>query len=374
MSAPRTSPVPSPSRLGPPALPGSYLVVELTNRCSLACVHCSVSEDGHAHHTQTGYLEPSIFFDLMDDLEAVGARFGTLIPFWLGEPLLHPHFSALWRRGLRSAAMYGTFDKVEVHSNATHLTPDRTAALLNDSTIPTVLHLSLDAATAETYHRIKGMDRFDKVETNIRHFISEKGRTGARGPRPVFQYIVGSNNVHEVGAFRKRWESVCRKAGVPVVAAAGHVPAGDEAVVFFRQLDCPTAEEQERENAVFREAMAAEGLALPPQAVKGEAVEASNLAPCSGFWKSPVVSWQGDLTVCTRDNLLQNRVGSLTEARFQDLWWGGVLGDRRARVATGDYAGLELCSTCFIPRSLNHVDLDAADVAATAAWQAEGAS
>lgn len=350
-------------------MPGSYLVVELTNRCSLACVHCSVSEEGHAHHEATGYLDPDIFFALVEDLEDLGARFDALIPFWLGEPLLHPRFTAIWRRGLRAAARHGTFGKVEVHSNATHLTAARTAALLNDSRVPTVLHLSLDAATRETYHAIKGLDRFEKVEENVARFVAEKGRTGARGPRPVFQFIVGSNNVAEVGAFRRRWERACRDAGLAVRAAAGHVPPGDDAVVFFRQLDCPSAEEQARENAVFRAAMAEQGLALPAQAEKGQAVTASNLVPCSGFWKSPVVSWQGELTTCTRDNLLHNQVGRLTESRFRDLWWGGAMSGRRDRVAVGDYSGLSLCATCFIPRSLNHADLDPADVAAAAAWQ-----
>lgn len=367
MSAPRPTPAVSPP---PPDLPGSYLVVELTNRCSLACVHCSVSESGHAHHAATGYLDPAIFFELVGDLEDVGARFGALIPFWLGEPLLHPHFTALWRRGLRSAARHGTFGKVEVHTNATHLTRARTAALLNDSAVPTVLHLSLDAATRETYRDIKGLDRFDRVDENVAWFVAEKGRTGARGPRPVFQFIVGSNNADEVGAFRARWERACRAAGLAVRAAAGHVPPGDDAVVFFRQLDCPTAAEQERENAVFRAAMAEQGLPLPPQAAKGTSVAPRNLVPCSGFWKSPVVGWRGELTTCTRDNLLENQVGRLTESRFRDLWWGGAMAGRRGRVAAGDYAGLALCSTCFIPRSLNHADLDPADVAATLAWQA----
>jgi hypothetical protein len=354
----------------PPHLPGSYLVVELTNRCSLACVHCSVSEQGHAHHAATGYLDPALFEALVADLEAVGARFDTLILFWLGEPLLHPHFTAIWRRGLRAAARSGTFGKVEVHSNATHLTPARTAALLNAGAVPTVLHLSLDAATRDTYRRIKGMDRFDKVEANVAAFVAEKGRTGASGPRPIFQFIVGSNNVAEVPAFRARWEGACRSVGLPVRSAAGHVPPGDDAVVFFRQLDCPTPEAQASENAVFRGAMAREGLPLPPEAARGEDVVAENLAACSGFWKSPVVGWEGDVTVCTRDNLLQNRVGSLRDSRFRDLWWGGVLADRRGRVAQGDYAGLDLCATCFIPRSLNHADLAPADIAAQAAFDA----
>ena len=59
-------------------MPGSYLVVELTNRCSLACVHCSVSEGkAHPHHRTSGYLDPLLFEALVDDLVAVGAGFDT---------------------------------------------------------------------------------------------------------------------------------------------------------------------------------------------------------------------------------------------------------------------------------------------------------
>ena len=354
----------------PPALPGSYLVVELTNRCSLACVHCSVSEAGHGHHQQTGYLDPLLFDALIDDLEATGARFGALILFWLGEPLLHPHFTRIWRRALRSAAAHGTFGQVEVHSNATHLSPDRAAALLHAGPVPTALHLSLDAASRATYLAVKGVDRHDKVDAQVHALLMAKARTGAPRPRVVLQFIVGSNNVHEVGPFRARWEGACRALGLPARAAAGHVPPGDDVVLFFRQLDCPTPELQAAENAVFRAEMARQGLPLPAAAAKGEQVEARNLAPCSGFWKSPVVSWKGELTACTRDNLLENRLGSLRERPFSALWWGPEMAARRAAVARGDYAGLPLCATCFIPRSLNHAELAPADIAATAAWEA----
>lgn len=352
----------------PPHIPGSYLVVELTNKCSLKCVHCSVAEGAaHPHHQTTGFLDPALFEALVDDLVSVGARFDTLILFWLGEPLLHPWFPRIWRHGLRAAARHGTFGKVEVHSNGTHLSPELARSLVNQGDVPQVLHFSLDAVDRDTYKRVKGLDRFDKVQANVAGFIGELARRGARQPRPVFQFIVGSNNVADVPAYRAHWTQVCREAGVPVRAAAGHVPPGDDAVIFFRQLDCPTAELQAAENAVFRAAMQREGLELPGEAAKGETVEASNLSPCSGFWKSPVVGWEGDVTTCTRDNLLRNSVGSLREHRFSELWWGGAMARNRHKVAQGDYAGLDLCSTCFIPRSLNHADLAPGDVEAQAA-------
>lgn len=354
----------------PPRLPGSYLVVELTNRCSLKCVHCSVAETGHGHHAHTGYLDPALFERLVADLVAVGARFDALILFWLGEPLLHPLFGRIWRTALRAAARHGTFGKVEVHSNGTHLTADRAGALLNDSPVPQVLHLSLDAATQATYLDVKGIDRFQLVDDNVEAFVRRKAALGARWPRVVFQFIVGSNNVREARPFQQRWAGLCAQVGLPVRSAAGHVPPGDDAVVFFRQLDCPTPEEQERENAVFREEMRWLSLPLPAQAQAGVTVEASNLTPCSGFWKSPVVGWRGDLTTCTRDNLLENSLGNLQDASFSELWFGPQMAARRSRVSCGDYDGLSLCQTCFIPRSLNHAQVTPADIARQAAWDA----
>ncbi len=351
-------------------MPGSYLVVELTNRCSLKCVHCSVAEAGHAHHASTGYLDPALFDGLIDDLVASGGGFDALILFWLGEPLLHPHFTALWRRALRAAVQHQTFGKVEVHSNGTHLGEARAQALLNAAAVPQVLHLSLDAATQPTYLAVKGIDRFALVERNVEELVRRKQATGARWPRLVFQFIVGANNHTEVGAFRARWEGLCRDLGMPVRVAAGHVPPGEDAVVFFRQLDCPTAEEQEASNALFRAEMAAQGLDLPARAAEGERVAAENRCACSGFWKSPVVSWLGELTSCTRDNLLENRIGSLRDQPFSALWWGADQAGRRQRVAGGDYAGLALCQRCFIPRSLNHSDLDEASIARQAAHDA----
>jgi radical SAM protein with 4Fe4S-binding SPASM domain len=156
-----------------------------------------------------------------------------------------------------------------------------------------------------------------------------------------------------------------------VCVAAGQVPAGEDAVVFFRQLDCPSPERQEEENALFREEMAAQGIDLPPAAARGVSVSGQNLAPCSGFWKSPVVGYRGDLTTCTLDSRFQNSLGSVVEERFSELWWGDRLQGWRDRVAKGDYSERALCSTCFIPQSLNHADLTEEDVARQARWSRE---
>jgi hypothetical protein len=241
---------------------------------------------------------------------------------------------------------------------------------LNDASVPQVWHFSLDAARRDTYTEIKGRDRFALVEENIARFIAEKGRLGARWPRPVFQFIVSSKNAAEVGAFQRRWSATCQRAGLPVRSAAQDVPGGEDAIVFFRQLDCPTPQLQARENRVFREAMGRAGLALPRERAAPVEVDRRNLAACGCWWMSPVVSWDGDVTVCTRDNLHHNRLGNLRDAPFSALWWGAEAAARRAAVARGDYSGLPLCRTCFIPRSSNYTGVSPADMDRQATWAA----
>jgi radical SAM protein with 4Fe4S-binding SPASM domain len=341
----------------PPRLPGSYLVIELANRCSLACVHCAVADTSHPHFDQSGYLDVNLAEALFADLAENDIGFETLILFWLGEPLLHPEFARIWGAAIRTAARHQTFNKVELHTNATHLNAQTTAALLNEAEVPQVIHFSLDATDKARYLSVKGKDRYAEVVQNIEYFLAQKARLGARWPRPVFQFIVGTNNVDQVGAFRVQWEKACRSVGLPVRTAAGHVPPGDDAVVFFRQLDCPTPDLQQSQNAVFREAMSAQGLSLPDQAEAGTTVVSDNLSVCAGFWKSPVIGWDGSVTTCTQDSHMHNKVGTLSEEPFSTLWWNETMLRRRSMVSGGDYTELKVCQACFIPRSLNYTGI-----------------
>jgi hypothetical protein len=73
--------------------------------------------------------------------------------------------------------------------------------------------------------------------------------------------------------------------------------------------------------------------------------------------------------MCTRDNRHTLRVGNLRNTPFSELWWGPEMAARRDHVAHGDYGGLTLCQTCFIPRSSNYTDVGGGEIAAHAGWE-----
>ena len=167
----------------PPRLPGSYLVIELANRCSLACVHCAVADTSHPHFDATGYFDVDVADALFADLSSNGIAFDTLILFWLGEPLIHPEFPRIWQSAVRTAARHETFQKIEVHSNATHLSERIVSSLLNESDVPQVMHFSLDATDRDRYLKVKGVDRYDTVVQNIENFlVGKKVKPRKHGP------------------------------------------------------------------------------------------------------------------------------------------------------------------------------------------------
>jgi len=121
---------------------------------------------------------------LFGDLEQSGARFDSLVMFWLGEPLIHPHFPRIWQAAVRTAVRGRVFGKVEVHTNATHLTAAVTRGVLNQAAVPQVWHFSLDAIERDSYLQIKGMDRFEKVEERgALHRQAGGARCGLASPR-----------------------------------------------------------------------------------------------------------------------------------------------------------------------------------------------
>ena len=166
--------------------------------------------------------------------------------------------------------------------------------------------------------------------------------------------------------FRDHWLDVCTELNKPARVVAGHVPKGRDPVIFFRQKDCPTREEQEKENNLFQEFTEREDIPVPPKAQ--ERVPTENLNPCSGFWKSPVLDWQGNLTFCTRDNTLENSIGNIQETPFSELWLHNKTQSLRDRVAQGDYDALSLCQDCFIPRSLNHTEISDDEIHALSSY------
>ena len=48
----------------------------------------------------------------------------------------------------------------------------------------------------------------------------------------------------------------------------------------------------------------------------------------TAFESKAVIDWQGNLTFCTRDNTLENSIGSLQDHSFAEIWFGSLAKDK----------------------------------------------
>lgn len=70
------------------------------------------------------------------------------------------------------------------------------------------------------------------------------------------------------------------------------------------------------------------------------------MRPCSGPWKSPVIHWDGRLSVCCRDLEGGLSPGNINENTFDELWFGEKMDHLRMRHVEGRLSDVPVCKDC----------------------------
>lgn len=162
-------------------LPFHYQV-HLNLACNQKCIMCA-PEGKHGKEV----LPFEDFVALFDQLRGVAEHI-TLIG---GEPLMYPHIEEV----LTLLAQHEI--AVTMNTNATMLTPKVISRLLALHELN--LRCSIDAATAATYHEVRGTDVFDRVAANVRCF--SEAIAALPHVRLIINYVVMRRNLHEVVPF-----------------------------------------------------------------------------------------------------------------------------------------------------------------------------
>jgi radical SAM protein with 4Fe4S-binding SPASM domain len=180
------------------------VTTELVNRCNLTCSMCYT-----ANHS-----EPKATISL-EDIEKI-VRWDGKTPlacasFGMGsEALLYKNI----RQALKSAKDAGVMD-IFLFTNGTLLTPDLSAFLVSEGV--SRVFVSLDAATPETYARIRGKDALPQIEANIHALLAEKARQGSELPIVRVSFCVQPENRHEQQAFLEKWRDLVDRVDFQVL-------------------------------------------------------------------------------------------------------------------------------------------------------------
>ncbi len=165
---------------------------ELVNRCNLSCIMCYTDNHKAAKSTLAiGTLET-----VMQECQSFGVPAAVI---GMGsEALLYKDIRKVIST-IRDAGVMDLF----FGTNATLLNED-IAGFMIDQRVSRVL-VSLDAATPETYKRIRGKDELELVERNVRRLIELKRERGSKLPIVRLCFCVQPENLHERQAFVDKW-------------------------------------------------------------------------------------------------------------------------------------------------------------------------
>ena len=162
--------------LGLPA----HIQVEITNACNLRCQSCHRD----LLYPKTTTMTFKQFKKIFDEIKPVKINVSGL-----GEPFLNPDIFKI----IRYAKAHGAL--VNCATNLT-LVGNKIDEIINSGIDQ--LKVSVDAATSETFLKIRGFDLYDILVDNIKKINKMKKKQGVSHPVVRFNYALQYDNIDEL--------------------------------------------------------------------------------------------------------------------------------------------------------------------------------
>ena len=173
---------------------------ELNAACNLRCQFCL--------HGQETVKERRLPWEVYEAAILEGERNGlvSIKLNYINEPLLVSNIDEY----IIFARAHGVLNTY-MATNGTLLTEAMGGRLLDAGL--TKIMVSIDAATSETYLKMRGSKKYDLVVENIRRFIALRDSRGLRFPLVRVNFLRTDENIHEEEAFRELWTGVADMVG-----------------------------------------------------------------------------------------------------------------------------------------------------------------
>jgi MoaA/NifB/PqqE/SkfB family radical SAM enzyme len=333
------------------SLPDGVLTMELTDTCDCGWAGCDTPterfrgliqdapgpmatcyaqprtwhqwRDRHYVDFGRGFMGLELVKRVVEDLRAHGPDFGTLSLRWRGEPLLHPEIIPVLKHLVQVVGPSRIFERLRVHTSALLLSEDIVDIILGHPEAPTEWWLDLDRmgehqpAAWQHVERL-AWERGGTVRLVVLRTVPEAGLDPA-----------------VVHADLARWGQRLRDPAI----VAGRLPTGVGDAYWLRRADPRNFVGDQAAERALREVAAAVGAAV-------DLPDTTQPRRCPGPAGTPVLSWDGKITLCPWDLGIENQVGEVTSGQLSRTWSSDRLKDLRRDVTSRGVPGLTTCRDC----------------------------
>jgi MoaA/NifB/PqqE/SkfB family radical SAM enzyme len=280
----------------------SQVIVDITEVCNLACIHCPHPEFKKSLHYGGRYLEQELNKKLVDEVKKFGQGFTQYIRYSSeGEPLLHPDAYEMIEYAVSHSGVF-----VTLTTNGTIMNEKRIQKLLD-----TGLHMidiSIDAFAPETYTIIR-KGKLDITRANVLKLI-ELVKDSKSKTKVVVSYIEQSENYKETKDFKAFWQD---HGADYVVIRRQHSASG-----FVNNIANIMRNENSKEDR----------------------------RPCLYPWERILLTPRGQLAFCPTDWTNDSAVGDYHSTTIFDTWNGEFYKKLREAHLTNQFSCHQFCGQC----------------------------
>jgi len=273
-----------------------FLEVESSYACNYRCPKCPRQAIDHTR--KTGFLSNELLDKLFDEVKRYNMPSITFSHG--GEPLMRKDLPDL----ILKAKEANIIDRM-FHTNGMLLTGDISKKLIENGL--TKINFSLDAASRETYKKLRIGGNYEKVISNIRVFLEEKKARGKSYPRVRVSFVVSDENKHEQKKFYDLW-----KDNVNVIS-------------FQRCYDFKGMNSSDNVGAEKR---------MPVRHF------------CTQLWQLLTITYEGDILLCERDYSHNYVLGNMKTHTIHECWNSEIMNKFRQLHKENRWDEIPLCKKC----------------------------
>lgn len=281
----------------------SQIIVDLTEVCNLACIHCPHKTFQKSNYYNARYLDPELNAKLVEEVIKYGRGNTEYIRYSSeGEALLHPNAYEMIEYAARKSGVF-----VTLTTNGTIMNEKRTQKLLDAGVH--MIDISIDAFSPETYARIRVNGNLLVTRENVLRLIDWVKNSEAK-TKVVVSYIEQLENRHETEDFKKFWKD--NGADYVVIRRLHSASGAVESV----------AKEMREKNA-------------------GEVRR-----PCVYLWERIVLNPRGYLAFCPADWTQGSTIVDYRTTTIFETWHDNFYQLLRQAHLMNDYSNYQFCGQC----------------------------
>jgi len=281
----------------------SQVIVDVTEVCDLACIHCPHPVFKKSKYYGGCSLSLDLNEKVIDEIKHHGQNITQYVRYCAeGEPLINPRIYKMIEYASRNS---GT--TVTLTTNGTLMNERRIERLLAAKV--DVIDISIDAFTPETYAKIRVNGDLNTTRSNVLRLL-QMAKQPSSHTKVVVSYIEQPQNIHETRDFESFWKD---KGADYVVVRRLHSAAGIVTAI---------ADVMRKENSE------------------------ETRRPCLYPWERIVLNPRGYLCFCPADWTQSSTIADYRTTTIYEIWQGQFYQKLRKAHLTDDFSDHQFCGQC----------------------------